>query len=110
LISIYYRAWCLTNSRTVAQVKKVDLDRIPLPPIDLSCSRGKAFHDKVVDLVSRMLDLRKQCLSRSDLSVAKQISSVDREIDQIVLQLYGFSEDEVTLAREPISPCLYTLK
>lgn len=99
LIDVYYRARCLTNWRTIAQVKKADLDRIPLPAIDMSLSKHKMLHDRLVEAVDRMLELNKQlgCGAKSD--IACEINMLDEEIERITRQLYGFDEHAVDLAQ-----------
>ena len=67
LLSMYYQAKCLTNPHTIAHVKKVDLDQIPLPPVD------RSHHDRMVKLVEQRL--------AGDMSV-------EREIDDLVCELY----------------------
>ena len=68
LMSMYYQAKCLTNPHTIAHVKKVDLERIPLPPTD------KPRHDRMVSLVEQRL--------AGD-------QSVEQEIDDLVYESYG---------------------
>ena len=83
LTSMYYQAKCLTNRQTIAHVKKVDLERIPLPPVD------KPHHDRMVRLVSRRL--------AGDLSA-------EREIDQLVYELYGLEEENMACAVKQDGP------
>jgi SAM-dependent methyltransferase len=68
LMSLYYQAKCLTNAQTIAHVKKVDLERIPMP------GASKAQHDRMVRLVEKRL--------AGD-------QSVEQEIDSLVYELYG---------------------
>ena len=68
LMSLYYQAKCLTNPQTIAHVKMVDLERIPLPPVDESC------HARMVRLVCERL--------AGD-------QSVEPEIEELVHDLYG---------------------
>jgi len=81
LMNLYYRTRCLTNKRSFAQVKKADLDRIPLPPIDLSRPADRARHDRLVELVDEML--------------RQQSPSTDHLIDQLVFGLYGIDPGEL---------------
>jgi hypothetical protein len=73
LVSDYYRARLLTNAGSIAQVKKADLDRLPVP------RPGKEVHDRLVGLVGEMLK--------------RQRTGTDRRIEAIVRQLYGYKED-----------------
>jgi hypothetical protein len=77
------------------------LRRIPIRRINLSDVADKAKHDNMVSLVKRMLDLHKR------LAVAKtpddktrlrrQIEATDSEIDRLVYDLYGLTEEEVSI-------------
>jgi len=106
LIDVYYRARCLTNWRTIAQVKKADLDRIPLPAIDMSLSKHKMLHDRLVEMVDGVLELHKQPGFEIDSSITRKINMLDEEIECIIRQLYGFDEHAVDLAQaiDALSP------
>ncbi len=69
------------------------LAQIPIPDPD------KARHDKMVSLVERMLSLHKQSpkTPQEQEMVKREIESTDREIDQLVYELYGLSEDEIKI-------------
>lgn len=99
LMGVYYRARCLTNWRTIAQVKKMDLDRIPIPVIDMSMSRNKMVHNRLVEMVDRMLELYKQPGFETNSDVTREIDMLDEEIERIVRQLYGFEDDAIDLMK-----------
>ena len=69
----------------------------PIRAIDFDNPDDTAMHDRMVELVERMLDLHRQ----ADLTVVQRglveqrIEATDREIDALVYALYGLSEDEV---------------
>jgi len=52
----------------------------------------KARHEKMVELVDRMQELNKQ--EQPDKLTTSQFERVDREIDELVCELYGISEQE----------------
>ena len=64
----------------------------------------KARHDKMVELVTRMLDLKKQ-QSRAPKKqspsarqlLEQKIAITDQQIDALVHELYGLTEDEVRI-------------
>ena len=99
LMGIYYRAACLTNRRSFAQVKKADLDRIPLPPLDLCRPEDKARHDRMVELVEEMLRLHERMpLADTPFEIddlRRRIESADRLIDRLVCELYRLDEREI---------------
>jgi type I restriction-modification system DNA methylase subunit len=75
---------------------------LPIPPIDLAKPADKARHDKMVALVDRMLEMNKKKhsgkLAPSELErLEREITSTDREIDELVYGLYGIAEQERTV-------------
>ena len=69
---------------------------MPFRTIDFDNSADKAMHDKMVTLVDTMLDLHRQTgLTVAQRGVVEQrIEATDREIDALVYELCGLSEDE----------------
>jgi hypothetical protein len=61
----------------------------------------KAMHDKVVSLAERMLELRKRSprTPQEQEMVRREIESTDRQIDNLVYELYGLTPkgDEVKM-------------
>ena len=75
-----------------------DAKRFPIRTIDFDKPADVALHDKLVELVERMLDLHRQLPGLTAVQrgvVEQRIETVDREIDALVYRLYGLSEDEV---------------
>jgi type I restriction-modification system DNA methylase subunit len=58
-------------------------------------------HDKITALVSSMLELNKQLISaKSDFdknSIIRKIESTDRQIDELVYELYGLTKEEIEI-------------
>ena len=79
---------------TFPKVLVKDILSFPLPHIPET-----ALHDKMVELVERMLDLHRQAgLTAVQRGVVEQrIEAVDREIDGLVYELYGLSEAEMAV-------------
>jgi len=73
--------------------------KLPIRPINFSDSADKARHDKMVELVDRMLELNKQKhsgkLAPSQIDrVDREIGATDAEIDELVYELYGITDEE----------------
>jgi type I restriction-modification system DNA methylase subunit len=73
--------------------------RLPIRPVNFSDPADRARHDKMVELVDRMLELNKQKhsgkLAPSQLDrVEREIAATDEEIDNLVYDLYGITMDE----------------
>ena len=63
--------------------------------------RPRLRHDRMVELVERMLDLHKRLAAaqtphEKDL-LQRQIAATDAQIDRLVYELYGLTEEEVRL-------------
>ena len=73
----------------------------PIRRIDFSDLADSARHDKMVSLVERMLELhRRRQAAESEGErelLQRQIDSTDREIDALVYELYGLSDEEVRM-------------
>ena len=70
-------------------------------PIDFTFLADLARHDRMVALVECMLDLHKKLASEGAPHVKnvlqRQIEATDREIDRLVYELYGLSDDEIAI-------------
>jgi len=77
------------------------LSLLPIRPIDFSDKSGKAKHDRLVKLVDSMLALHKHLAAaksaRQKEVVQRQIDATDAEIDRLVYDLYGLTEEEIAI-------------
>jgi hypothetical protein len=73
----------------------------PIHPINFSDPADQAKHDKMVSLVTQMLDLhQRQAAAQADSDreiYERQIAATDRAIDALVYELYGLSDEEIKL-------------
>jgi hypothetical protein len=78
-----------------------DLRRLPIRTIDFDNPRDVARHDRMVALVERMLDLHKKLAAATIPADKKlyqrQIEATDAEIDALVYELYGLTEQEIAI-------------
>ena len=74
----------------------------PFDPTD------KSRHDRMVELVERMLGLHKSlAAAKTDHDktlLQRQITATDNQIDQLVYELYGLSNDEIGIVEGAGSP------
>jgi adenine-specific DNA methylase len=75
---------------------------MPLPK--LVSPFDKTRHDRMVELVKRMLDLHKQVAiaktAHAKTNIQRQIDATDAQIDELVYELYGLSADEITIVED----------
>jgi hypothetical protein len=80
------------------------LEPLPIRHIDFNNPADKKRHDDLVALVNRMLELNKRlapirntaCAEQEEL--LRQIKQTDQEIDNLVYDLYGLTEEERKVA------------
>ncbi|MEI2761468.1 hypothetical protein [Methanothrix soehngenii] len=69
----------------------------PIRTIDFSDPADVARHDRMVSLVDRMLALHKQLQEartpHDETALQRQIEATDRQIDALVYELYGLTEE-----------------
>jgi hypothetical protein len=101
--------WFLANTGYVLRggyfvFKTNYLRPFPIRLIDFTNATDKAIHDRVVQLVEYTIQLHQQLgTARTDheqTALQRQISAVDRQIDQLVYQLYGLTAEEVNIVEQ----------
>ena len=87
------------KSRVFPEVKPVQLFKLPIRTIDFAKPAEKAHHDKMVGLVERMLKLHQDKaaarLASEKNMLQVQIEAIDTQIDALVYELYGLTDDEI---------------
>lgn len=71
---------------------------VAFPATNFSNPADKVRHDKMVGLVEQMLSLNKKLaaskLDHEKNTLQRQIDATDRQIDELVYELYGLREEE----------------
>ncbi|MCJ7813044.1 Eco57I restriction-modification methylase domain-containing protein, partial [bacterium] len=80
---------------------KEQLAQFPIPQIDFTKERDRSRHDEMVAKVEAMLEAKKQ-LTRLKTDKDKtyyenKCASLDRQIDRLVYELYGLTEEEIKI-------------
>lgn len=77
------------------------IEQLPIRMINFSNPADKSQHDRMVELVERMLSLHKRLadarLPRDKELIQQQITVTDRQIDRLVYELYGLTEEEIRM-------------
>jgi type I restriction-modification system DNA methylase subunit len=99
-----YRAINPEKGEALAQIKKRHLGQLPIRTIDFTNPEEKAQHDKLVSLVESMLELQKKHhdarMEQDKELYERQIKMVDAQIDRLVYELYGLTEEEMRMVEE----------
>jgi hypothetical protein len=99
--------WSQVNSdfkSLFPKIKKAQLESIPIHSIELADSAAKATHDRLVKLVEQMLALQNQLAAartpQEQTALTRQIAATDTQIDRLVYDLYGLTEEEISIVEE----------
>ena len=89
------------KGKLFAEIKKVNLVKLPIRTIDFTSSPDQTKHHQTVNLVEQMLDLN-QKLAEAKTPQAKdvlqrQIEATDKQIDQLVYKLYKLTDEEMKI-------------
>ena len=80
------------------------LKRLPIRKVDFRRRSERARHDRMVELVQGMLGLHgrldKIRAEREEHLLRRQIGAIDRQIDELVYELYGLTDEEIRIAEE----------
>jgi len=80
------------------------IENLPIRVINFSNSTDKALHDRMVELVEFMLKLHKDLQSaKTDHEkslIQRQIDATDKQIDQLVYELYDLTGEEIRIVEE----------
>ena len=80
------------------EYKPMYVSQIPIRIIDFSDPADVARHDRMVELVQSMLDQHRLASAGTDHDrtlLARRIEATDRQIDRLVYELYGLTEEEI---------------
>jgi len=106
LLDWYLRKISVRQYQTAFSYVKKYIAQLPIRPINFSDPVEKARHDKLVTLVEQMLDLHKRKAAATDSTgqqrLQRLIDATDKQIDALVYELYGLTEDEINLIEESV--------
>jgi hypothetical protein len=93
-----------TRSGGFLEYKPMYVSQLPIRTIDFNNKKEKAMHDQVVSLVDKMLDLneklKKAKTPHDSELIERQIKATDSQIDKMVYELYGLTEEEIKVVEE----------
>lgn len=89
--------WCINY--LADDMNKAYLEKLPIRTIDFSDPADVARHDRMVALVTQMLDLHQRLAAEGvpheKAALQRRIEMTDRQIDRLVYELYGLTEEEI---------------
>lgn len=100
LLSWYAYKFIFSNAIRTMDFDDYYLGKLPLPSVNFNNPTDKKLHDDLVALVERMLELNKKLAPIRDVpfserdELKREIEKTDREIDNLVYDLYRLTEEE----------------
>ncbi len=104
LASFYLRSVCPAKLSGYTRFNATNVNNTPIRVADLSNHKDKARHDRMVELVDTMLKLHKDHQAAKTAHekslIQRQIDTTDKQIDQLVYELYGLTDEEIRIVEE----------
>ncbi len=80
------------------------LSQLPIRIINFSDTTDKVRHDRMVELVERMLSFHRELATAKTpdekTRLQRQIDTTDQQIDRLVYELYGLAEKEIQIVEQ----------
>jgi len=104
LLNFAYKFGNPQTGKIFAEIKPSVIKQLPIHVIDFSDTNDVARHDSMVKLVENMLDLHRRVAEaktgHEKTLLSRQIEATDRQIDGLVYELYGLTEEEIRIVEE----------
>jgi type I restriction-modification system DNA methylase subunit len=105
LMACFIRSYYDEATQAFPQIKVSQLKALPIPKLDLSSGPDSGRRDEIVRMVNSMLVLYEQLSAAKSVQqkiiVQRQIDATDRQIDQLVYQLYRLTDEEIAQIENP---------
>ena len=101
LLSTYLKTITTSFRGGYIALNRQYIEQLPIRTINFPDPSDKAHHDRMVELVEQMLSLYKrlaEARAPHDKTVLQQqIAVTDQQIDRLVYELYGLTEEEIKM-------------
>jgi len=101
LATAHLKSVCSPKLNNYIEFSARALTNFPIRVIDFSNTADKSRHDRLVKLVEQMLALHGQAAAartpQEQTALTRQIAATDTQIDRLVYDLYGLTEDEISI-------------
>ncbi|MDD5143643.1 N-6 DNA methylase [Methanoregula sp.] len=101
LLFWYYQRICTVMREGYSHYMTQYIEQLPIRTINFTDPADKARHDRMVTLVTAMLDLNKKLqdarVDHEKTLLQRQIEATDAAIDKLVYELYGLTDEEIAV-------------
>ncbi len=104
LLRAFWSARFYDRRRTFPKIKGTYLKQLPVVLPDSSTAVGRGLQNRMTKLVAEIIALNQVFAAaktpHSRTALEAQIAAADRQIDRLVYELYGLTEDEIKIVEE----------
>jgi hypothetical protein len=104
LLDVFLKSFSSPFSGGYYAYNRQYIEKLPIHTINFSDSADRARHDKIVELVDRMLSFHKQLpmtkTPDEKTRLQRQIDTTDQQINHLVYDLYSLTEEEIGIVEE----------
>jgi len=101
LLNFYYVNLLKSTKKVFSEIQARQVEQLPIPTLDLSAKNDRARYDHLVNCVDQMFVAKKALMAaKTDKDkeyYESKYEALDRQIDKLVYELYGLSENEIKI-------------
>jgi hypothetical protein len=101
LLDWWYQKLIPEIGRVFAEVKVVNLEKLPIKLIDFKNKNEEEYHNEITKLVEQILklnnELQEQKLETARTQLVSRINYCEERINRVVYQLYELTEEEIKI-------------
>ena len=101
LMNFFYTHFLKSTKKVFSEIQARQVAQLPVPKLELKNHSDKILHDKLVGLVDKMLalmpNLRAARTDAERATLQNAVTATDRQIDALVYELYGLTEEEIRI-------------
>jgi len=101
LMSFYLQQKLITNAQGFPQILMWQLDQLPIRLLNLDYDREQQSHNQFKANVNQLIESQKQLqIAKTESEkeyLEKKCSIIDKQIDALVYELYGLTEEEIKI-------------
>lgn len=101
LLRFYYISKFTNNSNLTVNISKTFLDELPIKMIDMDNEIQKNIYERIINnskfIVDSLRAISTSSTPQEKQNLQRQIDAADKQIDKLVYELYGLTEEEIKI-------------
>jgi type I restriction-modification system DNA methylase subunit len=108
VLNFYYVNFLKSTKKIFSEIQARQVEQLPISALDMSDNLDRIRHDRLVSYVNQILIAKKALKAaktdKDKTYLESKCEMLDRQIDQLVYELYGLSEDEIKIVESSTHP------